>query len=347
MIPRFRDYLLLLKQGGVTAVNFTTAINENCGAACRKIAQVLRTISELQEGRVIQIREAEDIRRAKREELVGLILGFQNVMPIEDNFDLLWLYDALGVKIIQLAYNTRSLAGDGCFERTNAGLSEFGMELVRKMNRLGILIDVSHCGYRTTIDILEKSNDPVAITHSSARHLNPLTYQRSKTDEQIKALAENGGVMGIIAESTFLASSGYEGATIDECLAHVRYVTNLVGVDHVGIGSDIIEFMDEKYLTSLRSRGLSHSSKPFDVYLEAEYLSKTRAETIYASTFNTLAKSQNITMGLVASGFSDDEILEILGGNFLRLFSRVWKKRSQLRSSEDPRGALHFANESA
>lgn len=326
LIPRFREYVNLLKEGGVTAVNFTAAINQNCHEACKKIAQILRAIHELQEQRVIQIHEVEDIHRAKREQLVGLILGFQNVMPIEDNPDLLWLYNALGVKIIQLTYNARSLAGDGCFERTDAGLSEFGMELVRKMNQLGILIDASHCGHQTTLDAIEASSDPIAITHSSARHFNPLTYQRSKTDEQIKALAEKGGVMGIIAESTFLAPRGHEDTTIDNCLAHINYVAELVGVDHVGIGSDVIEFIDDKFVSDLRTRGLSHSSKPFDVFLEAGYLSKTRFETMYPREFNTLAKSQNITMGLVAAGFSDDETLKILGANFLRLFARVWKK---------------------
>lgn len=326
LFPKFREYLNVLKRGGVTAVNFTVAINENCHQACRKIAQIIRAINEFREDGVIRINEVEDISRAKREQLVGLILGFQNVMPIEDNLDLLWLYDALEVKIIQLAYNARSLAGDGCFDRTDAGISEFGFELIRKMNHLGILIDASHCGNLTTLDIIEASSDPIAITHSSVRHFDPLTHQRSKSDEQIKALAEKGGVMGVIAESTFLASRGYEGTTIDDILAHIDYVADLVGVDHVGIGSDIIEFIDDKFLGGLRTRAVSHSSEPFDVFLEAGYLSKTRFETFYPREFNTLAKSQKLTMGLVAAGYSDHEILKILGGNFLRLFTRVWKK---------------------
>jgi membrane dipeptidase len=326
LLPKFHQYVNVLRKGGVTAVNFTVAINESCQQACRNIAQIFRAITDFREDRVVRINEVEDICRAKRDQLVGLIFGFQNVTPIEDCLDLLWLYDALGVKIIQPVYNARSLAGDGCFERTDAGLSEFGMELVGKMNQLGILVDASHCGSKTTLDIIETSSDPVAITHSSARHFNPLTYQRSKNDEHIKALAEKGGVMGVIAESTFLASRGYEGTTIDDILAHINYVVDLVGVDHVGIGSDIIEFIDDEFVSDLRTRGLSHPSKPFDVFLGAEYLSKTRFETFYPREFDTLAKSQNLTMGLVAAGYSDNEILKILGGNFLQLFARVWKR---------------------
>jgi membrane dipeptidase len=251
-------------------------------------------------------------------------------MPLEDNFDLLWLYDALGVKIIQLSYNARSLAGDGCFEKNDAGLSEFGLELVRKMNTLGILIDASHCGYRTSMDAIEASKDPIAFTHATARHFNPLNYQRSKMDEQIKALAEKGGVMGIVAESTFISPRGHEGTTIDDYLAHINYVAKLVGVNHVGIGADLQEFTvggeGLRFVDAMRSKALSHLTEPFDVYLEAGYHSKTRYETFYPPEFNTIAKTLNVTKGLVASGFSDDEILKIMGGNFLRVFGQVWRK---------------------
>jgi membrane dipeptidase len=325
LIPRFREYLRLIRQGGVSAVNFTVAINENCPLACRKVSQILRAIQELSQEKVIQIRNVEEIARAKNEQLVGLIFGFQNVAPIEDEPDLLWLYDALGVKIIQLSYNARSLAGDGCFEKTDCGLSELGFELIRKMNRLGILIDASHCGYKTSMEAIEASKDPIAFTHATARHFNPLAYQRSKTDEQIKALAEKGGVMGIVAESTFLTPRGYEGTTINDYLAHINYVADLVGVDHVGIGADIIEFLDSRFVDEMRLRAVSHLTQPIDTYLEAGYLAKTSYETFYPSEFNSIAKSLNITKGLVASGYSDDEILKILGGNFLRLFGRVWR----------------------
>ena len=172
-----------LHAGGVTAFNATVATLENFTQTLDNIAAWLLRFKTYEET-VIQVKSVADILQAKRENKVGVILGFQNATPIENDLDRLALFHALGVKIIQLTFHERNLLGSGCYERRDDGLSHFGVDAIEDMNRLGILIDLSHVGVRSTMEAIEASDRPVAITHANAKPYYDVP--RNKTEDALK-----------------------------------------------------------------------------------------------------------------------------------------------------------------
>jgi microsomal dipeptidase-like Zn-dependent dipeptidase len=228
---------------------------------------------------------------------------------------MLEVYHALGIRFMQLTYQRRNLVGDGCGERTNAGLSKFGVEVVKELNRLGIVIDLSHVGVRTTLETIELSAHPVAVTHSGVRALCDTV--RNKTDEELKALAARGGVIGIPPKSGFLTENGLrEGTTIDDYIKHIDYVADLVGIDHVGIGTDV---GDERKYTVERMSAFNQR------YPEVAIIDgDLRTEVMHTAGLQSPGTLYNITAGLVRRGYSDADIRKVLGENFARVFREVW-----------------------
>jgi len=240
---------------------------------------------------------AEDIRRAKKEgkEAVMFQLEPQTIGPVLDRVDIGY---ELGVRCMLLTFNTRNFLGDGCGEKSNSGLSNLGFDVVERMNKVGMLIDLSHCGERTTLDAIEASKDPVLINHAGARTLNPI-MSRLKSDEQIHALAEKEGVFGVSAIPNQLSNVKRQG--INDLLNHVDYVVKLAEVDHVAIGLDICFDDHVAFHRTLIKRLMRGTGQEFN----AEYM-----EGI-------------ITRGLVSRGYSDQEIEKIIGGNALRIIEQV------------------------
>jgi len=241
---RFQKYCDTMNKGGVSAVNLTIASSQNIGETCSIIAQMYNLIERVDDSMLIKT--TGDIREAKRSGKAGIIFGFQNTETLERKAGAMELYYNLGVRIIQLTYSMKTRAGDGCYERTDCGVNRYGIDLINEMNKRGILIDLSHCGPKTTLEAIDFSKQPVAFTHSGAKGIN--NFARIKGDEEIKALAEKGGVIGIIAESNFLKYKGglkENRATLEDMLDHVDYLQDLIGVEHVGIGGDIPEVRDD------------------------------------------------------------------------------------------------------
>ena len=178
---------------GITAVNITVSSGDFAPTASR-IAGWLATIDRFPDV-FRQVRSVEQLRAAKRERRVGLVFGFQNTRPYEGDLDAVGVFDDFGVRVVQLTYNIRNLVGDGCLEPGNAGLSTYGRAVVERLNELGTLIDLSHCGKRTTAEGIRASTAPVAITHSGCNAVAP--HPRSKDDEDLRAMADGGGVIGI------------------------------------------------------------------------------------------------------------------------------------------------------
>lgn len=331
-VDGLQKYCDIMNNGGVSAANLTLG-GDNIGAASSTIINMYNLIRNVDDS--ILIRTAEDVREAKRLGKAGIIFGFQNAEQLETNISMSWFYKCwgpiefyynLGVRIIQLTYSRKGILGDGCFERTNCGLSWSGIEVIEGMNELGILIDLSHCGQKTTLDAIEASKDPVAFTHSGAKGINDLA--RIKGDQEIKAMAEKGGVMGIIAESMFIR---HAEATLEDMLDHIDYVRDLVGVDHIGIGGDIPEVRGrgtiEGYARLKRMAAKRWKTDPDRAkHQDWWYLMNQNPESMWVKGFETMEKSLNVTKGLVARGYSDEEIIKIQGGNFLKLFEKVWGK---------------------
>jgi len=214
----------------------------------------------------------------------------------------------LGIRAALLTLNTRNYVGDGCGERTNAGLSYLGLEVVERLNELGMLIDLSHCGSQTTLDAIEASSDPVMCNHIGARALYP-QMKRLKTDEELVALANKGGLAGVSAIPNQLSRNAEQG--IEDMLNHIDYVVNLIGIDHVAIGTDIL-FGDQVEVHRQTDKTL----------LKLDYYGQ-ELNAPYMYGIESPEEWPNITRGLVSRGYSDDEIRKILGGNALRIIQEV------------------------
>jgi len=294
-----KEYFQKMLLGGVTATNYTVAMMHNLSETCKGISNMYKLISDSDEAMLIETHD--DIIKAKKEKKVGIILGFQNTAPLEGDLNLLKIYHRLGVRIIQLTYHYKNLVGDGAAEKKDGGLSYFGEGLIKRMNKLGIVVDLAHVGKNTALEAIEISEDPVIASHSNAYSLVP-TYQ-NKEDEVIKAIAEKGGVIGA---TLFPRLLGKEKATIEDFLNHIDYMVNLVGVDHVGIGSDFAEGWAEN--PSLRKKLLEIDGTIY----------------VYPEGIESITKFPNITAGLLSRGYSEEEVEKIIGDNFLRVFRKVW-----------------------
>jgi membrane dipeptidase len=298
------EYFRKLQKGGVTATNYTIAMMHNMSETVKRILDMQDMIAT-ENNTVVLGTTAEDIVKAKREGKTAILLGFQNIQPLENDLRLLKLYHFLGVRIIQLSYHFRNAAADGGGERIDSGLSLFGISLIEEMNRLGMVVDVAHVGRQSVLEAVETSEDPVIASHSNPRAL--VDAFQNKTDEEIKAMAENGGVIGVTAFPRLLGKDP-DKISLDNLLDCIDYVVELVGANHVGIGLDFAEGWAE-YPPSRMS------------------LMKIDGRIyIYPREIDTVTKFPNITEGLIGRGYSDAETKKILGENFLRVFKKVFRK---------------------
>ena len=304
-----------LNDGGVSAINATIATWENYRETLDHISRWLARFRE-RSMRIIQVETVEDIHRAKREGKTGVILGWQNTSPIENRLDRLELFHRLGVRIAQVTYHERNLLGDGCMERQDGGLTNFGVDAVKEMNRVGILVDLSHVGVATTMDSIEVSDKPVAITHANAKSY--YEHRRNKTDEAIKLMAEKGGVIGATCIRTFLKHSF--DSNLADYLDAIDHLVDMVGVDHVAIGTDHTQDQPEEFW---RYIGSQQGTKFPSTFTQVDEKPKPWRD-LYPDELETPDHLPFMAEALIIRGYSDEDIRKILGGNWLRLFEEVW-----------------------
>jgi len=300
------DYELVHQSGITCCFEAVPALSEDFDESMELLGKY-RHIVDTQPGLVSATR-AEEIRRAKREGKQAFMYQLEP-QTIGRKLERVEIAYGLGVRMMLLTFNTRNYVGDGCTERTNCGLSYLGIELIERLNDLGILIDLSHCGIQTTLDTIKFSKDPVVINHTGARALNP-PCARLKTDEEIRALADKGGLIGISAIPNQLSSKPEQG--IEDMLNHIDYVVKLVGIDHVAIGLDNIfgdQVAHHRELAKSKSVNLERSG----IVLAADYMFGIESPLEW----------RNIVRGLVSRGYSDEEIAKIVGGNALRIIEEV------------------------
>jgi membrane dipeptidase len=258
---------------------------------------------------LMRVDSVADLERVKSSGKVGVLIGVQNsehFQSVEDvNF-----FHSLGQRVSQLTYNTRNLIGNGSTERRDEGLSDFGVSIVERMNKVGMAVDVSHCGDRTTLDAFEVSKKPVLITHSNCRAL-VAGHPRLKTDEAIKKMAASGGVMGITGVRMFVKAE--EPTTIEHVLDHFDHVAKLVGVEHLGIGSDmdLDGYDDLPPEENKRLRASYKDSYGFREKIDIEGLDHPK-------------RVFDLTDGLIRRKYTDQQIELILGGNFKRVLAQIW-----------------------
>ena len=256
-----------------------------------------------------------DFTRAKAQKKVGIMLTFQDSTHFRTPDDVPMFF-GLGQRISQLTYNFNNRIGSGFLEQRDGGLSVFGLSILRRMEEVGMAVDVSHCGDQTTLDALDAATRPVLFTHATARALVP-GHLRCKTDEAIQKMAKSGGVMGIAMIRFMVRNS--EPVTIEHVLDHVDYVARLVGVEHVAIGSDLDVVGNPN---AVNGGGFDPRSQPnFSRYQYHE--DGDGAITIRG--LNHAKRVFDLTEGLVRRGYTDAQIAAILGGNAIRVLGAIWK----------------------
>jgi membrane dipeptidase len=299
-----------IKESGYTAIQ-TSLSNRNLEVAVQALAEWNRRFEEHSDI-FTKATSASEIERAKRDGKLAVILGFQNSTMIEDDVDNVDVLYDLGARCIQLTYNARNLVGDGCTERTQAGLSDFGVAVVERMNELGIIVDLSHCGKGTTKDAIDISRQPPAFTHTMCEALYN-DHPRAKTDEQMKALSDRGGVVGITMLGYFVGKS--PDSNFDDYLNHVEHAVKVAGIDHVGLSTDF----------QLRGiRAWATKENWYEPRLRSFKPSYNVRWPPWIPELDEPKRYRNVAQGLNRRGYKHSDIEKIIGGNWLRYFREVF-----------------------
>lgn len=266
--------------------------------------------------RFIQATSADDFVKAKKENKVAVMMGFQNTTMIESSMDNLDILYQAGTRWVQLTYNERNLVGDGCTERTNGGLSDYGIELIERFNELGIIIDLSHCGKQTTDEGIQFSKSGASINHSMCEALHK-NHPRAKTDDQIRAMADKGGVIGIICLGYMIGPNLGKDTTLETYVDHIEHAVKVGGIDHVGVAADYA-------IQGLEATGATR---------ENWYLPRlTRFKPSYKVQWppwipelESPDRFKTVAHALDKRGFSTGDIEKILGQNWVRYYGETLK----------------------
>jgi membrane dipeptidase len=318
-------------RGGLTASNLTVGMQRRFAEALAEIIEHNHWAKKNNE-KVLVVKKASHIEKAKKEGKHGIIYGPQNSMFLERNIDFLDISYEYGLRAMQLTYNWKNEVGDGCREKKDSGLSQFGENVVERMNKLGILIDLSHTGDQTCWDAIEQSKDPVSFTHIIPRRSAPekpggyaqwanrstslwgsfveYSKQRGKPDDMMKACAEKGGVIGV---TPFFAKKSGKSTLTDDLMDQLDETVDIVGINHTGFGSDL-EFPNTITRAAFIFKNPDRIDKDYFTPFDKQW------------GYGFMQFMPNFTMGLVSRGYSVQEIKKILGLNFLKLFKRVWKE---------------------
>lgn len=300
---------------GITGINLTVGgggtVEENFG----RIAMWEREIAAHPES-LMKVKTLADLQLAKQQKKLGIIYGFQDASVIGSDLLRVQLFKSFGVQIIQLTYNVRNLIGDGCLEPANAGLSQLGRNLVQELNDKRIIVDLSHCGQQTTADGIRESKAPVAITHSGCWAV--AQRPRNKRDEELKAMANKGGVIGIYL-MPFL-TMGMQTSDTD-VVRHIEHALNVCGEDHVGIGSDLsinphnvteaYKKAHADFVAGRQRQGIAAPGEDPNVYM-------------FVPELNAPNRMELIAEKLIKKGHPEARVEKIIGGNFARLLKDVW-----------------------
>jgi microsomal dipeptidase-like Zn-dependent dipeptidase len=302
------------RAGGIACVNTTIALWETAGETLALLGK-WRTVVAQNSDLIAIATSVDDIKEIAASDRTAIVFSFQNTAPVEHNIELFGAFRDHGVCVMQLTYNLQNFIGCGYWEEKDTGISSrFGRTAIEEMNKVGILIDLSHCGERTTLEAIEISARPVAITHANPReYVGSPVYgaRRLKTTEAIKALAARKGVIGLTPNRNMTKNGA--ATTLEEFGEMIAWVVDLVGIDTVGIGSDYCPGHSRSIRTWWRYARWSRESAP------AEQMQIAPHEG-WSDWFRSPASIQNIASELERRGFSDEEISKIMGGNWLRVF---------------------------
>ena len=314
-LPLPQADLEAVRSSGIDVIKYSLGgINEDFAATITEIAHVQRLI-EMYPAYFTQVRVAGDFARAKAEAKLGIILSFESTEMLQGRLESLELFRDLGVRVMQLSYNRKSPFAAGVMEPEGGGLTPLGRQAVAEMNRLGIAIDLSHANPATTAEVLDLAGKPPVMTHAgcAAIHAHP----RNKTDEQLKALADRGGVVGIY-DLPYLTASPKQ-PTVEDYLAHLEHALKVAGENHVGIGSDAdILPMD------VSEKGMAEIRKVLEQRRSAGLAAPEEDRPPYVVGLNTPRRIEVIADGLLKRGYPAGVVEKVIGANFARVFADIW-----------------------
>ena len=301
-------------EGGVTAAGASVG-------GTRTSLELTRTSLKLHNQMIedngwIKVKSTADILRAKREKIFGMWYLFQGAYAVEDNLDLLEEFKEAGVGQVAPGYNYRNRFASGQLDRSDAGLSMAGVDLIKKCNELGIIVDGVHNSDKDVFDMIEFSSSPVIISHSNAKAV--YDHPRNVPDDLIKAIGQNGGVVGAVGWPTFVSESQFP--TFDQFFAHIEHIIEVAGIDHASIGMDyfamIQGLMEDDVAQKLYDQIIASGAWTAKEYGHPPY--------VYPTGLKTPATFYNITNGLLSRGYSVEDTQKVMGGNLMRVMKEVW-----------------------
>ncbi|RUR33522.1 membrane dipeptidase [Vreelandella andesensis] len=306
-----REIFEQMREGGVDAVHATLVYHETLRETLTRIGEWNRRF-EAHSDLIMPVQAPGDIQRARDAGKVGIFFGAQNCSPIEDDIDMVAVLRQLGLLIMQLTYNNQSLLACGCYESEDSGITRFGRQVIREMNRVGMVIDMSHSSERSTLEAIEISERPVIISHA-----NPSFFQdakRNKSDKVLKAIAENDGLLGFSAYPFHLKNG--PDCTLEDYCDMIARTVDMMGIEHVGLGTDLCQNQPTSVLEWMRNGRWSK---------EMDYGEGSANNAGWPKPLAWLRDSRdfpNLIEGLRAKGFAEQEVARIMGRNWVELLER-------------------------
>ncbi len=312
-----RDLFLQMRAGGLDCVHVTIAYHETALETLRRIGQWNRWFEDHGD-LIVRVQCADDVLVAQQGGRTGIVYGFQNCSPIEDDYSLVEVFHQLGVRFMQLSYNNQSLLATGCYETTDPGITRFGKQVIREMNRVGMVIDMSHSAERSTLDAIEWSTRPIAITHANPTSFHPA--RRNKSDVVLRALGESAGMLGFSLYPHHLPNGSR--CTLAEFCDMIGRTAELIGVDRIGIGSDLCQNQPDDVVTWMRN---GRWSRAMDF---GEGSADHAGFPAQPEWFTNSTHYHHLATGLSHTGFDAAEVAKIMGGNWFRFFQQSFGPES-------------------
>ncbi|HJM78632.1 MAG TPA: membrane dipeptidase [Candidatus Pelagibacter bacterium] len=307
-----REIFEINREAGLNAVHVTVVYHEDYDEFLARVSEwneLFKKNSDL----IFLGKDYKDIEKAKSENKTAIFFGFQNCSPIEDDINLVEKVHELGCRFMQLTYNNQSLLATGCYENVDSGVTNFGKEVIKEMNRIGIVIDMSHSAEKSTLDAIELSEKPIAITHA-----NPFFWhsaKRNKSDTLLKNLSDSGGMLGLSLYAHHLKDSS--NCKLENFCGMVAKTADLMGVKNIGIGSDLCLNQPDSVVEWMRNGTWTTAINYGEGSKDKSGFPKQPDWFVDARGFDSLEK------GLKNIGFSIDEVNDILGNNWFNFYKGI------------------------
>ncbi|HIL43241.1 MAG TPA: membrane dipeptidase [Gammaproteobacteria bacterium] len=298
-----------IHEGGLSAVHVTISYHEDFQETVQNIIDWNRYFIKYSD-LIFLGRTAEDVRKAQRESRTAIFFGFQNCSPIEDNIGLVEILHTLGARFMQLTYNNQSLLATGCYEKKDSGITRMGKQVIKEMNRVGLVVDMSHSAERSTLEAIEVSERPIAITHANPSLWHPAL--RNKSSEVLRALGSSGGMVGFSIYPHHLKDGSK--CTIESFCGMIAETADLVGIESIGIGSDLCQNQPDSVVQWMRN-GTWSNDLDF-----GEGSASLAGFPEQPSWFKDNRDFSNIESGLKSVGMDSKNIEAVMGTNWLRFF---------------------------